>query len=80
MTKKKMREGLFVKILVKLQDSHKHFREFVLENQMMFNNNNQHRHYPSNLSTYQNNFSVQSHNQQSQPLYNNTDSLFNEFG
>ena len=44
---------------------------------MMFNNNNQQRHYPSNL---QNIFSIQSNNQQAQPLYNNTDSSFNEFG
>ena len=38
------------------------------------------RYYLSNLSTYQNNFSVQSHKQQGQPLCNNIDNLFNEFG
>ena len=47
----------------------------------MFNNNNQQRHYPSNLSTYQNNFSIQNHDQQGQPLCcNNTDSSFNQLG
>ena len=43
---------------------------------MMFNNTDQQRHYPSNLSTNQNNFSAQSHNQQGQPLYNTVDSSF----
>ena len=56
-------------------------RSFEFVSQVMFNNNNQQRHYPSNnLSTYQNNFNVQSHNQQGQPLCNNIDSSFNEFG
>ena len=32
-----------------------------------------------NLSTYQNNFSEESHNQHGQPLYNNIDSSFTEF-
>ena len=48
-------------------------------NQMMFNNINEQRHYPSNLSTYQTNISVQSNNQQGQQLFNNIDSRFNEF-
>ena len=55
-------------------------RSFEFMSQMMFNNNNQQRHYPSNLSNYQNKFSVQSQNQQGQPLYNNIDSSFNRFG
>ena len=55
-------------------------KSFEFMSQMMFNNNSQQRHYPSNLPTYQNNFSVQSHNQQGQPLYNNIDSSFSEFG
>ena len=50
-------------------------RSFEFMSQM-FNNNNQYRLCPSNLSTCQKNFSVQSHNQQGQPLYNNIDSSF----
>ena len=55
-------------------------RSFEFINQMMFNNNNQQIQYPSNLSIYRNNFSVQSHNQQGQPLHNNIDSSFNQLG
>ena len=51
-------------------------RSFEFWSQMMFNNTDQQRHYPSNLSTNQNNFSAQSHNQQGQPLYDTVDSSF----
>ena len=46
-------------------------RSFEFMSQIMFNNNSQQRHYPSNLSTSCN---------QDQPLYDKIDSSFNEFG
>ena len=53
---------------------------FEFMSQMMFSNNNQQRQYPSNFLNFQNNFCLQSHNQQGQPLCNNIDSSLNEFG